>query len=122
MRLGYDTRTYLLGKQYEARKKRVGGRSDRDFSGGQNDHPKTAELIGKQYSARKKREPFKGNQYTNGGGQNDPQQNTADLIGKQYEARKKRHGGQIPGSRIGQNDPSITAEHREEPYQARLNR
>ncbi len=38
-------------------------------------------LLGKQYEARKKREPFKGNQYTNGGGQNDPQQNTAEQIG-----------------------------------------
>ena len=32
------------------------------------------------------------------------------ILGKQYEARKKRHGGQVPGSRIDQNDPSITAE------------
>ena len=37
--------SYLRGKRYDLEKKQEGGRSDRNFWGGQNGHPKTAERI-----------------------------------------------------------------------------
>jgi site-specific DNA-methyltransferase (adenine-specific) len=43
-----EKRTYILGKQYEFRKKLATGRSDRDLSGEQTVHPKTAEKISKE--------------------------------------------------------------------------
>jgi hypothetical protein len=42
-----DPMSNLRGMRYNLEKKDLGGRSDRDFSGGQNDHPKTAEKIAK---------------------------------------------------------------------------
>jgi hypothetical protein len=38
----------LRGMRYNLEKKEDGGRSDRDISGGQNGHPKTAERIGQE--------------------------------------------------------------------------
>ncbi len=43
-----EKRTYVLGCQYRHRKKRSSGRGDRDFSGAQNEHPKTAEIIAEE--------------------------------------------------------------------------
>lgn len=40
-----DQRSILRGRMYNREKKRSSGRADRDLSGGQNDHPKTAERI-----------------------------------------------------------------------------
>jgi hypothetical protein len=38
-----------VGRLYNRTKKAVGGRADRDVSGGQNDHPKTSEVLAKEY-------------------------------------------------------------------------
>jgi len=45
-----DQRTLLLGRRYNREKKAAHGRADRDFSGGQNDPPKTADKLAQQYS------------------------------------------------------------------------
>lgn len=39
----------LRGRRYNRMKKAVGGRADRDFSGDQNEHPKTAEALSHQH-------------------------------------------------------------------------
>lgn len=43
-----EQRAYLIGKRYEAQKKAPHGRADRDFWGGQNAHPKTAQKIAEE--------------------------------------------------------------------------
>ena len=43
-----DQMSLIRGRRYNRQKKVAYGRSDRDFSGGQNDHPKTAEVIAKE--------------------------------------------------------------------------
>ena len=44
-----DEFSMIVGRVYAREKKAQGGRSDRDFSGDQNDHPKTAEKVGKEF-------------------------------------------------------------------------
>jgi hypothetical protein len=44
-----DQLAYYIGKKYQRLKKAGGGRADRDFSGDQNDHPKTSEIIAEQH-------------------------------------------------------------------------
>ena len=43
--LAPDQRSLLRGRMYNREKKRAGGRADRDLSGAQSEHPKTAEKI-----------------------------------------------------------------------------
>jgi hypothetical protein len=44
-----DDRMMLIGRRYNRTKKAASGRSDRVFSGAQNEHPKTAESLAVQY-------------------------------------------------------------------------
>jgi N6-adenosine-specific RNA methylase IME4 len=44
-----DQFRYYLGRKYERAKKAQGGRADRDFSGRQNDAPKTAQKIAQEH-------------------------------------------------------------------------
>ena len=44
-----DEFAMIVGRVYAREKKVHGGRSDRDFSGAQNDPPKTAEKVGKEF-------------------------------------------------------------------------
>ncbi len=41
--------SYLRGVEYRLTKKAQGGRADRDLSGDQNDHPKTADVLAKKH-------------------------------------------------------------------------
>jgi N6-adenosine-specific RNA methylase IME4 len=52
--LSPDQMRLLRGRLYNRMKKAQGGRADRDFSGGQNYHPKTAEKIAKQTGVTEK--------------------------------------------------------------------
>lgn len=49
-----DAFRLLLGRRYNRAKKAGGGRADRDLSGGQSDHPKTAEAIATQHGVSEK--------------------------------------------------------------------
>jgi len=44
-----DQFRYHLGRRYNRVKKAVGGRADRDFSGDQNEHPKTADRLATEH-------------------------------------------------------------------------
>ena len=49
-----DQLSYIRGRLYNRKKKAEGGRADRDLSGGQNAHPKTAEILAQAHGVNEK--------------------------------------------------------------------
>lgn len=47
--LSWDQKHLIMGRAYERVKKAQVGRADRDLSGDQSDHPKTADILAEQY-------------------------------------------------------------------------